>query len=116
MIFFGFDLIYKDTSQVEVGSPPEGTCNTGGTCIYTGKNDANFAGLPDFQPWKLAVSLSDGDLLIGPCRLQRPRTMTRDETGQGGPGTKGIIREEEPGPGTCSVNAKVLNPFSRKGM
>jgi hypothetical protein len=47
-----------------------------------------------------AVSLSDGDLLIGPCRLQRPRMTTRDETGQGGPGTKGIIREEEPGPGT----------------
>jgi hypothetical protein len=62
-----------------------------------------------------AVSLSDGDLLIGPCRLQRPRTTTRDETGQGDPGTKGIIREEEPGPRTCSVNAKVLNPFSRKG-
>ncbi len=55
------------------------------------------------------VSLSDGDLLIGPCRLQRPRTTIREETGQGDPGTKGIIREEEPGPRTCSVNAKVLN-------
>ncbi len=39
-------------------------------------------------------------MLIGPCRLQRPRMTTRDETGQGGPGTKGIIREKEPGPGT----------------
>jgi hypothetical protein len=57
------------------------------------------------------VSLSDGDLLIGPCRLQRPRTTARDQTGQGDPGTKGIIRKEEPGPRTCSVNARVLNPF-----
>ncbi len=53
--------------------------------------------------------------MIGPCRSQRPITTTGDEIGQGGPGTIIIIiREEEPGPRTCSVNAKVLNPFPGK--
>jgi hypothetical protein len=59
-----------------------------------------FYSAPVWKCTDMCVSLSDGDLLIGPCRLQRPRTTTRDETGQGGPGTKAIIREEEPGPGT----------------
>jgi len=39
-------------------------------------------------------------------------TTTENEKGQGDLGTIIIIsREEEPGPGTCSVNARVLNPF-----
>jgi hypothetical protein len=60
------------------------------------------------------VSLSDGDLLIGPCRSQRLGQRQEARTGQGGPGTRGIIKEE-PGPKECAVNTRVPNPFSRKG-
>ncbi len=54
-------------------------------------------------------------LLIGPCRLQRLGRRQETRIGQGGPGTRGIIRKEEPGPRECPVNTRVLNPFSRKG-
>ncbi len=49
-----------------------------------------------------------------PCRLQRLGQRQEARTGQGGPGTRGIIREEEPGPKECPVNTRVLNPFPGK--
>jgi hypothetical protein len=61
------------------------------------------------------VSLSDGDLLIGPCRSQRPGQRQEARTGQGGPGTRGIIKEE-PGPKECPVNTRVPNPFFQEGQ
>ncbi|MFN9905833.1 MAG: hypothetical protein ACK56F_06855, partial [bacterium] len=43
---------------------------------------------------------------------QRPMTMTENDKGQEGPGTIIIIiREEEPGPGTCPGNARVSTLF-----
>ncbi len=39
----------------------------------------------------LSVSLSDGDLLIGPCRSQRLGRRQELGIGQAGPGTKEII-------------------------
>ncbi len=46
------------------------------------------------------VSLSDGDLLIGPCQLQRPMTTTRDENGTRGSRDQGNHqgrRSQDPG-------------------
>ncbi len=60
------------------------------------------------------VSLSDGDLRIGPCRLQRLGQRQEAGTGQAGPGTRGIIKGEA-GPKDCPVNTRVLNPFPWKG-
>ncbi len=62
----------------------------------------------------MTVSLSDGDLWIGPCRLQRLGQRQEARTGQGGPGTREITKEE-PGPRECPVNTRVLNPFPWKG-
>jgi hypothetical protein len=45
----------------------------------------------------VGVSLSDGDLLIGPCRSQRLGRRQELAIGQAGPGTKGIIGKV-PGP------------------
>ncbi len=63
----------------------------------------------------IVVSLSDGDLLIGPCRSQRLGQRQEARTGQGGPGTKGIIKEE-PGLKECPVNTRVPNPFFQEGQ
>jgi hypothetical protein len=62
----------------------------------------------------LCVSLSDGDLLIGPCRSQRPGRRQEAGIGQAGPGTKEIIGKV-PGPRVCPVDIRVFNPFPWKG-
>jgi hypothetical protein len=47
----------------------------------------------------VTVSPSDGDFLIGPCRLQRPRTTARNRQQEArDPGTQEVIREEDLGP------------------
>jgi hypothetical protein len=62
----------------------------------------------------LLVSLSDGDLRIGPCRSQQLGQRQEAGTGRAGPGTREVI-EEEPGPKVCPVNTRVFNPFPWKG-
>ena len=60
----------------------------------------------------LTVSFSDDEFVIGPCRSQRPMTMTENEKGQEGPGTIIISsREEEPEPKTYLGNARVSTLF-----
>jgi hypothetical protein len=45
------------------------------------------------------VSPSDGDFVIGPCRLQRPGITAGNRRQQArDPGTQGVIRKEDPGP------------------
>ncbi len=62
------------------------------------------------------VSPSDGDFLIGPCWLQRPRTTTRNRQQEArDPGTQEVIREEDLGPRSHTASTSVPNPFSRKG-
>jgi hypothetical protein len=47
----------------------------------------------------LAVSPSDGDFVIGPCRLQRPGMTAGNRQQQArDPGTQGVIRKEDLGP------------------
>jgi hypothetical protein len=49
------------------------------------------------------VSLSDGDLRIGPCRSQQLGQRQEAGTGRAGPGTREIIGEG-PGPKVCPVH------------
>ncbi len=49
------------------------------------------------------VSPSDGDFVIGPCRLQRPGITAGNRQQQArDPGTQGVIREEDLGPASNS--------------
>ncbi len=63
-----------------------------------------------FRSGSVPVSLSDGDLLIGPCRSQRPGRRQEARAGQGGPGSKEII-EERIGPKDCLVDRRSSTPF-----
>ena len=58
-----------------------------------------------------SVSLSDGDLRIGPCRSQQLGQRQETETGQAGPGTREIIWGGARAQGLSS-KYKGLQPFS----
>ncbi len=50
-------------------------------------------------PIYTSVSPSDGDFVIGPCRLQRPGMTAGNRQQQArDPGTQGVIRKEDLGP------------------
>ncbi len=51
------------------------------------------------QKSMVTVSPSDGDFVIGPCRLQRPgMTAGNRQQHARDPGTQGVIRKEDLGP------------------
>jgi hypothetical protein len=80
--------------------------------LAANKPQKGFAAATRLRTNQGSVSPSDGDFLIGPCRLQQPRTTARNRQQEArDPGTQEVIREEDLGPVSNSRgNSRIYPP------